>query len=37
MIELKDQAQRFETDVRPGFINKVDFTGDGNYIYRGFC
>jgi thioredoxin reductase (NADPH) len=27
MIELKQQAQRFETDVRPGFITKVDFTG----------
>ena len=28
MIELKDQAERFETDVRPGFIDKVDFSGD---------
>jgi len=28
MIELKDQALRFETDVRPGFINKVDFSGE---------
>ena len=28
MIELKKQAQRFDTDVRPGFIEKVDFTGD---------
>ena len=28
MIELKDQAQRFETDVRPGFIDKVDVSGD---------
>lgn len=28
MIELKKQAQRFETDVRPGFIDKVDFSGD---------
>jgi thioredoxin reductase (NADPH) len=27
MIELKQQAERFETDVRPGFITKVDFTG----------
>jgi thioredoxin reductase (NADPH) len=28
MIELKKQAERFETDVRPGFIEKVDFSGD---------
>ena len=28
MIELKDQAQRFDTDVRPGFIDKVDFSGE---------
>jgi thioredoxin reductase (NADPH) len=28
MIQLKKQAQRFETDVRPGFIDKVDFSGD---------
>tara|TARA_B100000508_G_C11465742_1_gene282306 strand:+ start:15066 stop:16016 length:951 start_codon:yes stop_codon:yes gene_type:complete len=28
MIELKKQAQRFDTDVRPGFIEKVDFSGD---------
>ena len=27
MIELKEQAERFETDVRPGFITKVDFNG----------
>ena len=27
MIELKEQAQRFDTDVRPGFITKVDFSG----------
>lgn len=26
MIELKQQAERFETDVRPGFITKVDFS-----------
>ena len=25
MVELKEQAERFETDVRPGFITKVDF------------
>ncbi|MDX1652377.1 MAG: thioredoxin-disulfide reductase [Brumimicrobium sp.] len=27
MMQLKKQAERFETDVRPGFIDKVDFTG----------
>lgn len=28
MVQLEDQAKRFETDVRPGFITKVDFSGD---------
>ena len=28
MIELRDQALRFETDVRSGFITKVDFSGN---------
>jgi thioredoxin reductase (NADPH) len=27
MVQLQQQAERFETDVRPGFINRVDFTG----------
>ncbi|MBM3164944.1 MAG: thioredoxin-disulfide reductase [Bacteroidetes bacterium] len=27
MIQLRDQALRFETDVRSGFINRVDFSG----------
>ena len=27
MVQLKEQALRFETDVRPGFITKVDFSG----------
>ena len=27
MVQFKDQALRFETDVRPGFITKVDFGG----------
>ncbi|NBV68254.1 MAG: thioredoxin-disulfide reductase [Flavobacteriia bacterium] len=27
MIQLKDQALRFETDIKPGFITKVDFSG----------
>ncbi|MFT6443694.1 MAG: thioredoxin reductase (NADPH) [Salibacteraceae bacterium] len=28
MIQLEAQAKRFETDVRFGFITKVDFSGD---------
>lgn len=28
MVELEEQAKRFETDVRSGFINKVDFSGE---------
>ncbi|MDB9806119.1 MAG: thioredoxin-disulfide reductase [Flavobacteriales bacterium] len=28
MMELEAQAKRFETDVRFGFIDKVDFSGD---------
>jgi thioredoxin reductase (NADPH) len=28
MIELEKQAKRFESDVRFGFIDKVDFSGD---------
>lgn len=27
MVQLKNQALRFETDIRSGFINKVDFSG----------
>lgn len=27
MIDLQKQAERFETDVRSGFIDKVDFSG----------
>ena len=27
MIQLQKQAERFDTDVRPGFIEKVDFSG----------
>jgi len=27
MVQLKDQALRFETDIKPGFITKVDFSG----------
>ena len=28
MVQLRDQALRFETDIRTGFINKVDFSGN---------
>ena len=28
MIQLQKQAERFKTDVRTGYINKVDFSGD---------
>jgi thioredoxin reductase (NADPH) len=28
MIQLEAQAKRFETDIRFGFISKVDFSGD---------
>ena len=28
MIDLEAQAKRFETDVRSGWVNKVDFSGD---------
>ncbi len=28
MVELQKQAERFETDVRFGFITKVDFSGE---------
>lgn len=27
MVQLRDQALRFETDIRSGFITKVDFSG----------
>lgn len=27
MVQLEEQAKRFETDVRTGFISQVDFTG----------
>ncbi|MEI8193570.1 MAG: thioredoxin-disulfide reductase [Flavobacteriia bacterium] len=27
MVQLKDQALRFETDIKTGFITKVDFSG----------
>ncbi|SDB45734.1 thioredoxin reductase (NADPH) [Flavobacteriaceae bacterium MAR_2010_188] len=33
MIELKKQAERFETDVRDGWITKVDFSGDTHKVW----
>ncbi len=32
MEELKAQAVRFETDVRSGWVTKVDFTGPKHYV-----
>lgn len=28
MMQLEEQAKRFDTDVRPGFVDKVDFSGE---------
>ena len=33
MIELQKQAERFETDVRDGWITKVDFSGDIHKVW----
>ncbi|MGB0895793.1 MAG: thioredoxin-disulfide reductase [Flavobacteriaceae bacterium] len=33
MIELRKQAERFETDVRSGWITKVDFSGDIHKVW----
>ena len=33
MIQLKAQAERFETDVRDGWITKVDFSGDVHKVW----
>lgn len=33
MIQLQNQAQRFGTDVREGWITKVDFTGDIHKVW----
>ncbi|MDB4089227.1 thioredoxin-disulfide reductase [Flavobacteriales bacterium] len=33
MIQLRAQAERFETDVRSGWITKVDFTGDIHKVW----
>ena len=33
MIQLQAQAQRFGTDVRDGWITKVDFSGDIHKVW----
>ncbi|WP_452598384.1 thioredoxin-disulfide reductase [Pontimicrobium sp. MEBiC01747] len=33
MMELQAQAERFETDVRDGWITKVDFSGDVHKVW----
>ena len=33
MIELQDQAKRFGTDVRDGWITKVDFSGEFHKVW----
>ena len=33
MIELQKQAERFETDVRDGWVTKVDFSGDVHKVW----
>ncbi len=35
MIQLRAQAERFETDVRSGWITKVDFIGDIHKVWVG--
>ena len=35
MVQLRAQAERFDTDVRSGWITKVDFTGDIHKIWVG--
>lgn len=33
MIQLQEQAQRFGTDVRDGWVTKVDFSGDVHKVW----
>ncbi|MEN8927699.1 MAG: thioredoxin-disulfide reductase [Flavobacteriales bacterium] len=35
MIQLRAQAERFETQVRSGWVTKVDFTGDIHKVWIG--
>ena len=33
MMEFRQQAERFETDIRPGFVTKVDFSGPTHKVW----
>ncbi len=33
MLQLQAQAQRFETDIRDGWVTKVDFSGDVHKVW----
>ena len=33
MIELQEQAKRFEADIRDGWVTKVDFSGDVHKVW----
>lgn len=35
MVQLKKQAERFETDVRYGWVTKVDFSGEVHKVWIG--
>ncbi len=35
MVDLENQAKRFDTDVRSGWITKVDFSGDVRKVWVG--
>ena len=35
MMDLENQAKRFDTDVRSGWITKVDFSGDVQKVWVG--
>ena len=32
MVDLENQAKRFDTDVRNGWVTKVDFSGDKKVV-----
>ena len=32
MVDLENQAKRFDTDVRTGWVTKVDFSGDKKLV-----
>ena len=36
MVQLQQQAERFGTDVRVGFINKVEFSIEAGGIHRAY-